>query len=192
VRVFYPIERGRLLVGIACTVMLFSCRPKRDYKNEIASLDSAVLVLKNLEATLIAFDTTALKASCHATLSTLNSISPYLPNDTLTSPNALLLSAAYAETKNAENLMDNQSFMLRALSESYHRMNDLKHDLQKNLIEEKKDIEYVTNEINASQKLEEYITTSIKKAKVASIQLDSIQPTMKQWADSILSKKISR
>ncbi|HET7819765.1 MAG TPA: hypothetical protein VFL70_10700 [Bacteroidia bacterium] len=184
----WPKARHAFVFAFLITLLLASCNSPYDYTKEIVLLDSASAKLKEAEKAILNLDTISLKSSYSFSINTLQSISEKIAHDTLNKTTAVVLNNAFEQTKNLENLFDNKKFLSRALSEGYKRIENLKHDLQNDLIEKKLSDEYIKNEINSSEKLNDLVTTSITKAKIAVIKLDSLKTGITSLADSLASK----
>ncbi|MBI4947839.1 MAG: hypothetical protein HY840_15725 [Bacteroidetes bacterium] len=175
------------MLAILVSISLFSCKQKTDYSKEISRLDSAVAVLAGAEKNLVSVDTNKLRTSFNSTKNDLQTIMEKISKDTVKKKTAMFLTSAYKQSENIINLLNNKNFIERAIHESQQRINDLKHDLNANLIEKNKSAKYLVHELNASGKIYDLATNSLEKAQSASAKLDSMQTKITFLADSLTS-----
>lgn len=176
------------LTSVIFLLVFSSCKQKTDYSKEITRLDSSLAILHETEKGFLLIDTGAIRSTYESTKDKIKSISEKISNDTVKKDLAILLSDAHEHVGNIVNLLENKKHLERALSEGQQRINNLKHDLQKDLIEKNKSAEYVINEINASQKISDAVNKAIDKAKKSTVKLDSLKTQIYFFADSITSK----
>ena len=108
-----------------------------------------------------------------------------ISKDTVKKKTALFLSDAYEQSGNILNLLGNKKFLEKAINDSKKQIDDLKHDLNENLIEKNKSDGYVVNEINASRKISDAANKAIEKAKTSVAKLDSMKTRILFLADSL-------
>jgi hypothetical protein len=178
-----------LSAAICLSIIAFSsCKPKTDYSNEISRLDSALQNLKEAEIAFLSADTNSLRRAYDFSSQTLHQIGEKINKDTLQKNTALVLADAYEHVSHLQNMLENKPFFKRALTEGEERITNLKHDLAEDLHEKNKSMEYVVNEINASQKLSEAVNKTIEKAKTAVSQLDSMKTQLTFLSDSLMTQ----
>ena len=181
----------RLLLSLLAIILwafFFSCKQKNDHSKEIGRLDSALINLKEAERDFFSADTTSMRTSFNFAAGKLHVIANKIAKDTLKKNTVSFLSNAFEHTGNLQNLLDNKKFWERALKESAQKIDDLKHDLKEDLIENNKSQEYIANEINTSKKICETVGRTINKAKSSVVQLDSMKTALIHLSDSLQSK----
>ena len=154
-------------------------------KEFIFRLDSASSALILTERNLLLVDTNNLSKAYDTISSKLHKLTEKLLKDTVNKKTAVLLSISYEETANIQNLLANKKNLTRIITESKQRINNLKHDLKDNLIEENKSNEYVINEINSTGKISYTVNKAIKKAHISFNKLDSLKTELTFLEDSL-------
>ncbi len=177
-----------LAIAYCLLVFTFSCKPKTDYTNEISRLDSAAIRLKEASTAFSSSDTNAFRSVYTFSQEKLHGIYQTIAKDTLQKNTALFLSDASEHMSNLQNMLENKRFFEKAMTEGEQRIRDLKHDLEADLHEKNKSMEYVVNEINASQKLSEAVNKTIEKARSSATKLDSMKTRIEFLSDSLRSK----
>ena len=100
----------------------------------------------------------------------------------------MLLSEAYRHSGNIRILLNNTKCLINAIDETKQRISNLKHDLNKNLIEKNKSAKYVVKEISASEKIYATAADIIEKTKSSVIKMDSLKTQIIALADSLTLK----
>ncbi|MFI5163860.1 MAG: hypothetical protein ACHQHP_01290 [Bacteroidia bacterium] len=165
-----------------------SCKQKTDYSKEISRLDSASTVLITAEKILSSADTNLLHSSYNSVAGNLHAVIEKLSKDTVKKKTAEFLSSAYQQSGNILNLLQNKNYLEKAITESQKRINDLKHDLNENLIDKNKSAAYIVSEINSSGKIYDIINKSVERAKSSAAKLDSLKTKISAIADSLKGK----
>ena len=178
-----------LIVVYVWIFFFTSCKQKTDYSKEITSLDSALVKLKKAELQFLSADTVSIQGSYEFTKEKLHEIAEKLSKDTVKKKTATLLASTYEQTGNLQNLLDNKKYILRAINEARQRISNLEHDLKEDLIEKNKSTEYVTDEINTSEKIIQVAGNTFEKAKCSVLKLDSLKTPIISLSDSLKGLK---
>lgn len=178
------------LLPTACCLLaiLPACKQKPDYSKDIANLDSALLELAVIHKALTEVDTVKISSLISETDAKLKPVSAQLSSDTIRKVQALFLSDCFGAEQRLEQAMENRKYYLTALTDAKKRIENLEHDLMKNVIEENKARGYIVNELNALSKLRGSAADMHDKMITTAAMLDSLQPKITAFADSLQSK----
>ncbi|MFH1004758.1 MAG: hypothetical protein V1781_04585 [Bacteroidota bacterium] len=183
-------KKWKILLYVS-TILIFlfsSCNEKPDCSKEISHLDSAEIVLDNAKKNLLLVDTNYIRTFYNSTADNLHVIMKKISGDTINKITIMFLSDAYQQSENIFNLLNNIQYLVSAISETKQRISNLKHDLNKNLIEKTKFSEYVVSEMNISKKIYDTVNNVVIKTKSSITKLDSLKAQITALADSLILK----
>jgi hypothetical protein len=188
--VLFPAVKNSPLLCIACIIWLSAsyCTQKTDYSRDLSRVDSLSTLLAKSEKMLLQTDTLALHTTYNMLSASLHEISEKISKDTLDKKTAVLLSRAYVHAGHLRTLLENKSYLEKAIQESVQRLSDLKHDLAANLIEKNESVKYMSKEINATGKVCNAVNKTLENAASSGYTLDSLKTEISLLAGSLHSK----
>lgn len=178
----------RITVIIVFLSMFFQCGERTQFTNELAEIDNMLQRLDSLEKNYQKIDTALLKEIQVKVKSDIKNMEQQF--DTLPPDIAFYLSEyAYPLKKQYKRVLQRFPDWKESIEYSRQQLNDLKHDLQKNLIDSAKAFQYLNNEKNFLMSIESEINELGNAAMNYAKTFDSKQQRLYHLVDSLKQVK---
>ena len=159
---FFP-----FVIGLFILLMLGSCDPSNKYQKEIDQIDSSLVVLNDIETTLNGIDFDSLMFMVDHVRSNEDTIKKYYDPDTVSLYIGIRLNESKGIKKTLSEAKGKEIVFRTEIDALKKQFSDLKTDIENGVLKEDKMQEYIQNELQALNILNQSFVSFYDKQKVS-------------------------